>query len=64
MSSGGLFVMDGPVKALTPGAGGLPVAMRAADGARVPFHLLHFQGTPAKRLMAGFAWHAPQVRSS
>jgi len=54
-SSGGLFAMDGPIKALTVGADGIPLAWRARDGVVVPFHFLHFQGT-AKTLMAKFAW--------
>jgi len=54
-SSGGLFAMDGPIKALTVGADGIPRARRARDGVVVPFHFLHFQG-PAKNLIAKFAW--------
>ena len=57
-SSGGLFAMDGPLKALTIGADGIPLARRARDGAAVPFHFLHFQGA-AKTLMAKFAWQRP-----
>ncbi len=40
---------------LTIGADGIPVATRADDGTKVPFHFLHFQGS-AKDLMAKFAW--------
>jgi hypothetical protein len=54
-SSGGLFVMDGPIKSLTVGANGIPHARRTSDGVEVPFHFLHFQG-PAKIRMAEFAW--------
>jgi hypothetical protein len=54
-SSGGLFLMDGPIKSLTVGANGIPLARRTSDGAEVPFHFLHFAG-PAKIRMAEFAW--------
>lgn len=61
---GPLYVMDGGIKALTIGAEGIPVATRAEDGTKVPFHFLHFQG-PAKDLMAKFAWRTkPEVRSA
>jgi hypothetical protein len=54
-SVGGLFTMDGPIKLLTTGADGVPVARCARSGSAVPFRFLHFQG-PAKPLMAKFVW--------
>jgi len=61
-SSSGLFVMDGPIKSLTVGANGIPLARRTSDGAEVPFHFLHFAG-PAKIRMAEFAWEARAQKS-
>jgi hypothetical protein len=56
------YVMKDGIKSLTIGADGIPMATRADDGAEVPFHFLHFQGS-AKDLMAKFAWRTvPDVR--
>jgi len=53
-----LYLMNGPIKYLTVGRNGIPLARRRHDDVAVPFHFLHFQGS-TKWIMHRFAWTGP-----